>query len=597
MLKYIIAVCLSVGGFFAMAQSINYNLEMPKPQNHYYHVEMEINDFAEKELIVKMPIWAPGSYLAREFAKNVNLVKAFDGKGNELEVKKINKNSWKIFKGNAQKVSVKYEVYAFELSVRTSFLDLSHGFVSGSGVFMYVDELKDKPGTVTVFPHKDFKVITTALKESGEDAVGDGGTQYDFTNYDHLVDCPFEIGNQEVFYFDAAGVRHKVAMYSFGNYDIPTLKRDMAKVVEAATGVFGQNPNKDYTFIIHNVVDAQGGLEHVNSTVLSVNRWTYSGDDYVGFLKLVAHEYFHLWNVKRIRPIELGPFNYDEENYTSLLWVMEGFTSYYEKMILLRAGFYTKKQLLSSMFSSLNYVEGSVGSRVQPVAHASFDAWIKAYRPNENSSNTTMSYYSRGSVIAMMLDAKIIKKYKGKKGLDDFMQHIYKTYYEKLNRGFSEDEFKNELSKFLGENMDDFYAKYINGTEIPDYDAVFSPLGVSVKYVGVSKPDIGISMKDSGGKTIVTRIRSNSAAEDAGISVNDELIGCNGIRADKHSLEAYFENLSSGELMEILYARDDQLYSTELIVTEYESPKFKYIINPTAKNADLHKYWLRRGTE
>jgi len=593
MVKYLIFVSVSVLSFLTFSQNISYTLKMPKPQNHYYHVEMELDDFTTEELILKMPIWAPGSYLAREFAKNVNLVKAFDENGAELMVKKTNKNSWHIQKGKAKKVKVKYEVYAFELTVRTSFLDLTHGFVSGSGVFMYVSGHKSNNGLVTVYPHKDFKVITTAMKEAGEGVRTDGSKTFSFENYDHLVDCPIEIGNQEVFSFEAAGVHHTVGIYGFGNYDIEALKVDMGKVVQAATNIFGKNPNKDYTFIIHNVLDGQGGLEHVNSTVLSVNRWTYSGEKYLRFLKLVAHEYFHLWNVKRIRPVELGPFNYDEENYTSLLWVMEGFTSYYEKMILLRAGYYDQDQLLRKMFSSLNYVEGSTGSRVQPVAHASFDAWIKAYRPNENSANTTMSYYSRGSVIAMMLDAKIIKKYKGKKCLDHFMQHIYKTYYEEKGRGFSEQEFKKELEDFLRENMDQFYADYIDGTKIPDYNEIFSQVGLNVNYVGKSIPSVGVSFRQSGGKVLIRGIRSGSAAEDAGLSVKDEIIGCNGIRVDKASLESFFAALKIGEEVNILFAREDQLYSTDIVVTAYEKPKFEYQQTTDKPTQKLFDYWLR----
>ena len=593
MLKYSIYALISFFAFMSSGQSIKYNLKMEKPQNHYFQVEMELNDFPSEEIDVKMPIWAPGSYLAREFAKNVNLVLAYDENGKELAVKKTNKNTWKITKGNAKKVKVNYEVYAFELTVRTSFLDLTHGFVSGSGVFMYVDGFKEKGGTLEVFPYKTFGVITTALKENGEGVTADGSTVFVFDNYDHLVDCPLEIGNQSVFSFTASGIKHTVAMYSYGNFDVEQLKIDMAKVVEGSTKVFGENPNQDYTFIVHNVVDGQGGLEHSNSTVLSVNRWTYSGPKYSDFLKLVAHEYFHLWNVKRIRPVELGPFNYDEENYTSLLWVMEGFTSYYEKLILMREGIYTPERFLASMFSSLNYIEGSVGARVQPVSHASFDAWIKAYRPNENSSNTTMSYYSGGSIKAMMLDIMIIEKYNGEKCLDDFMRVLYQKYYKEKNRGFSETEFKDELANFLGQNMDEFYHKYIDGTEIPDYKALFSKVGLDVKYAGEAVPSIGIGMKDSGGKTIVTSVRSGSAAEDAGISVNDEIIGCNGIRADKASLESYFSNLSTGEIIDLLFAREDQLFSTEVKVTTYEQPRFEYEVSKATMKNKLYNYWLR----
>lgn len=566
---------------------------MERPQSHYFNLEMELSNFKEKELNVKMPIWAPGSYLAREFAKNLNLVTAKDEDGKLLQVKKTDKNTWNIKKGKAKKVTVSYDVYAFELTVRTSFLDLTHGFVSGSGIFMYVEGKKDLAGTLLVEPYKDFKKITTALLPASEGVTGDGAQEFKFKNYDHLVDCPIEIGNQEEFDFTAAGVNHHVAIYGPGNYDVDQLKIDMANVVESATGVFGQNPNDKYTFIIHNVVDGQGGLEHTNSTVLSVNRWTYAGNDYKGFLKLVAHEYFHLWNVKRIRPVELGPFDYDNENYTSLLWVMEGFTSYYEKLILLRAGYYSEQEFIGSMFGSLNYVEGSTGARVQPVSHASFDAWIKAYRPNENSSNTTASYYSRGSVIAMMLDAMMIKESNGKQSLDNFMRHMYSKYFEDKQRGFSESEFKKELEDFIGVNLDDFYADFIDGTEIPNYNSYLSPVGLMVTYEGESKPDAGLSTRSSGGQVMVRNIRSGSAAEDAGLSVNDEIIGCNGYRVDNETLNAILNGLSAGDSMEILFAREDQLFSTQLVMTNYEKPRFEYMVNTKNPETEkLYNFWL-----
>jgi len=566
---------------------------MERPQSHYFNLEMELSNFKEKELNVKMPIWAPGSYLAREFAKNLNLVTAKDENGKLLQVKKTDKNTWNVQKGKAKKVIVSYDVYAFELTVRTSFLDLTHGFVSGSGIFMYVEGKKDLSGTVVVNPYKDFTKITTALLPAKEGVTSDGIQEFQFKNYDHLVDCPIEIGNQEEFDFKAAGINHHVAIYGPGNQDIEQLKIDMANVVEAATGVFGQNPNDQYTFIIHNVVDGQGGLEHTNSTVLSVNRWTYSGNDYKGFLKLVAHEYFHLWNVKRIRPVELGPFDYDNENYTSLLWVMEGFTSYYEKLILLRAGYYNDQEFIGSMFGSLNYVEGSTGARVQPVSHASFDAWIKAYRPNENSSNTTASYYSRGSVIAIILDAMMIKESGGKQSLDNFMRHMYSKYFEDKQRGFSESEFNKELEDFIGVNLDDFYADFIDGTEIPDYNAYLSPVGLDVSYVGQAVPDAGVSTRSSGGQVIVRNIRSDSAAEDAGLSVNDEIIGCNGYRVDNETFNAILNGLTAGESMEILFAREDQLFSTQLVMTNYEKPRFEYMVNTKNPETEkLYKFWL-----
>jgi len=458
---------------------------------------------------------------------------------------------------------------------------------------MYVDGHKERKGRLSIFPNKIFGTITTALPKAGESVQRDGSKDFDFTNYDQLVDCPIEIGNQEVFDFMAAGVKHTVAIYGVGNHNIEKMKVDMAKIIETATAVIGENPNKEYVFIIHNVVDGQGGLEHTNSCTLSVNRWTYEGSDYLGFLSLVAHEYFHLWNVKRIRPVELGPFNYDQENYTSLLWVMEGFTSYYDELLLRRSGYYTQEQYLSKIQGTINYVEGSVGARVQPVAHASFDAWIKAYRPNENSGNTTMTYYSRGQMLGALIDAKIVAKSKGTKCLDHFLQQLYNTYYKKQNRGFSEEEFKKELESFLGENLDEFFAKYINGTEVAPLKEVLGQIGITVESISSATPSFGASLKQEGGKVIVRSVRAGSAAEEAGLSVNDEIIGCNGFRVDQGAFESFVSSLDNGQDFNILISRDEILYELDVKMGLFEKPQFSLKVDTDPSKTSLRNYWLR----
>ncbi len=592
-MKLILGLLFTITSFLSWSIEIAYSVHMSKPQNHYFEVEMSLSQLNQKTLLVKLPVWAPGSYLVREFSKNMNLVHAFNEQGKELEITKTAKNAWQINTAGIKSLKVRYEVYSFELSVRTSFLDLTHGYISGPGIFMYVDNFKETKGILKVFPFETFKKINTALPIAPLELQGNAYQAFEFENYDQLVDCPIEIGNQVVFEFNAAGVKHTVAMYGEANYNIPLLKVDMAKIIESETAVFGFNPNKNYLFIIHNVPGGDGGLEHVNSTTLSVNRWTYAGADYLGFLNLVAHEYFHLWNVKRIRPIELGPFNYDQEVYTSLLWVMEGFTSYYDELMMLRAGYYSQAEYLTKLQSLINYAEGSVGSRVQPVAHASFDAWIKSYRPNENSANTTMSYYSRGAVIAAAIDAMIINKYNGTKCLDHFMQHLYKTYHEKLNRGFTVAEFKNELAIFTGQDMTIFFKKYIDGTEIIPFADYFSKVGVTVKQNALTRASFGATVQNSGGKVIIKSIRANSAAEDAGLSVNDEVIGCNGYRVDQAMLEGIMNGLEVNEEVELLLSRDEILFSVNVKITNYTRPQF--ILTPTnsVEEAAKFNYWLR----
>jgi predicted metalloprotease with PDZ domain len=576
----------------AFGAKISYSLKMPRPQNHYFQVEMQVTQLKQKTATVKLPVWAPGSYLVREFSRHLNQVKAYSLQGAALPVIKKTKNAWEIdLKGQTAFV-VKYEVYAFELSVRTSFLDETHGFVSGPSMFMYLDGHKETGGELLVQPHASFKRISTGMSLKSEVKQGNNQT-FTFDNYDQLVDSPIEIGNQYEFEFEAAGVKHTVAMYGEGNFDPERLKEDMAKIVEEETKVVGVNPNKRYVFIVHNVVGGDGGLEHCNSSVLSVDRWTYDGSNYINFLNLVAHEYFHLWNVKRIRPIELGPFNYDQEVYTNYLWVMEGFTSYYDELILRRCGFYSQEEMLKKIQIAVNYVESSVGARVQPVAHASFDAWIKAYRPNENSSNTTMTYYSRGLIIASVLDAMIIKQSNGKECLDHFMKDLYETYYVGKNRGFTDAEFKACLTKHTGQDMAEFFLKYIDGTDVIPYSMYFLPLGVEVSDVGGVKPVFGANVSEEGGKVIIKSIRSNSSAEDAGLSVNDEVIACMNYRVDKSMLDALMNGAAVGDEFELTFSRDKLMRKVIVKIIGQKRSTFIFTNRHTDESLPLYTYWLR----
>jgi predicted metalloprotease with PDZ domain len=585
----IVALCFLLLPLLSHALELTYHLSMPQPNSHYFAVKIDVKGNTANTQEFKLPVWTPGSYLVREFSKNLNQVKAIDINNKELVVNKKTKNAWEIQCAGQENFTIFYEVYAFELSVRTPYLDNTHGFVAGAAVFMYTEATKNQPGLLKVYPHQSFKKVSTALP-SADFKTELGCFNFTFEDYDQLVDCPIEIGNQQEFDFMAAGIRHRVAMYGEANYNVVQLQQDMAKVVQAATDVFGSNPNKDYLFIIHNVTDGQGGLEHKNSCVLSVNRWSYAGSNYTGFINLVAHEYFHLWNVKRIRPIELGPFNYDQECYTSLLWVMEGITSYYDELLLRRAGFYTKEEFLSKMQSQINYVEGSPGSRVQPVAHASFDAWIKAYRPNENSSNTTMTYYSRGAVLGAVLDAYLIQKSNKKRSLDGFMQLLYNKYALELKRGFTEAEFEQELSTYCGEDMHAFFANYVNGTQIIPYQKYFEPMGLTVKDVTSSQTSIGATF-DGNEVVKVKAVRRGSAAEEAGLSVGDEVLICNGYRINKDMLEGMLNSLSSGESMMLTVARDEKVFQVKFIMKNYTKPQFSIQIKDA--NAPLLTYWLR----
>jgi len=582
-MKYLFTLSFVLIAYLGKSANINYEVAMSKPYTHYYEVKMTVIGYQKDYFDIKMPVWAPGSYLIREFAKSVEKVNATFNK-KLLKTEKINKNTWRIYADKAKKVNITYKVYAFEQSVRTSYLDASHGYFNGTSMFMFIEALKKQPSKLIIHPYKNWKKVSTSLPKTSEK-----GFVYQAPNYDILVDSPFEIGNQVTFDFTSAGVIHHVAMYGKGNYNIEKLKVDMAKITQAATNVFGFNPNKEYTFIIHNLTYGSGGLEHLSSTTLDVNRWTYGKDDYKGFLSLVAHEYFHLWNVKRIRPTALGPFNYNKENYTHLLWVMEGFTSYYAKLLLYRAGYYNEEEIVHKFNSSINSIENRPGDKVQPVAQASFDAWIKSYRPNENTYNTTISYYTKGSVIANMLDLIIIKQTKGKKNLDNLMQYLYNEYYLKKQRGFSAQEFQNAVSKITGLNMASFFEKYVNGTQTFNYKEIFGYAGLSVKKVVDDKtPYFGVSTSGN----VVKSVYRGSSAYDGGINANDEILAIDGFRVN-NNITDFIKDKKVGDVISVLLSRNNIIKTISFSIKARNSVNY-YIFKDSEKNNIIHQKWLHQ---
>lgn len=503
---------------------IGFNISFTEPQAHYAEVEMNISGLVKDYIDVKMPVWAPGSYLVREFSKSVEGFHA-TASDKTLKYEKVSKNAWRVYAAKANQIKIKYRVYAFEVSVRTSFIDESHAFLSSTGIFMYPDGLLHTASTVKINPYKGWAKVSTGLEP-----VSGKTFTYAAADFDTLYDCPIEVGNQDVFEFMASGVKHEVAMFGGGNYDKERLKVDMAKIVEQGTAIYGENPNKHYTFIVHNFLSGGGGLEHMNSTVLGAKRDAYGTEaGYKGFLDLVAHEYYHLWNVKRLRPVALGPFDYDKENYTTNLWVAEGFTAYYENKLMLRAGFIDEKGFVDALVTAVSNVANTPGNKVQSVAEASYDAWIKYYRPNENSNNSTVSYYAKGEVVGLLMDLEIAHATKGTKSLDDVMKAMY-LQNKAQKRGYTDAEFKAMVEKISGKSFTDFWAKYVNGTHALEYDKYFGYAGIKVsnENEGKSVPYLGIASKNAGGRVFVTVVSRNSAAWIGGLNVNDEILSVDG---------------------------------------------------------------------
>ncbi len=578
---------------------IAFEVSFTEPQAHYAEVQMNISGVKAAYIDLKMPVWAPGSYLIREFSKNVEGFKAFGGAGKELPFEKINKNTWRISTENSGQIKVSYRVYSFEISVRTSFVDESHAFLSPTGIFMYPDGQLNAASEVTINPHQSWSKISTGLEK-----VNSKLNTFYAPDFDVLYDSPFEVGNQDIFEFVAEGVKHEVVMYGGGNYDKEILKRDMAKIVTEQTKTFGVNPNKRYVFIVHNFNSGGGGLEHLNSTVLGASRNSYNTDaGLLRFLGLVSHEYFHIWNVKRLRPIALGPFNYEEENYSRNLWISEGFTAYYQDIYTKRTGLQSPNRYLMNLAASISSVENQPGNRVETVSDASFDAWIKQYRPNENSANSTISYYSKGALIALIMDLETIHSTEAKAGLDEVMKAMYDEYYTKKNRGFTDKEFKEMLEKVSRKSFDDVYNDYVNGVKTIDYNKYFGYAGFTLiddaakgndAYLGATT-----ALKDA--KIIVTNVSRQSPAWIAGLNVNDEILSINGNRINNVSdprlseVEKFISGKKPGEKITVSFNRDGVIRQTELTLVRNPNHRFKIasLTNLTEAQLAVRKRWLK----
>lgn len=570
---------------------IHFEVSFSEVQAHYIEVKMSITNLNQPYVDIKMPVWSPGSYLIREYAKNVERFRPLDKTGNTINYQKISKNTWRIPTESLDQIEVVYAVYGFEASVRTNFFDSDHAFIVPTATFFYIDNRIDHPTTVSIDLKDTWTSISTGLEQIEEH-------KFYAPNFDILYDSPIEAGNQDIWKFQAAGVEHECAMVGGGSYDKARLTKDITRIVEEETRIWGSNPNKRYVIITHNYQSGGGGLEHLNSTVLGASRNAYLNEtSYKNYLSLVAHEYFHLWNVKRLRPKALGPFNYDAENYTTGLWIMEGFTSYYDNLIIKRCGFYSEKEYLSLLANDFNIVLNRPGHAIQSAAASSFDTWIKYYRPDENSINSGISYYNKGAMLTALLDIKIIAATEGKLKLDDVIREAYEEFFLKLDRGFEENEFKSLAERIAGTSLDDIFDAAHQDGEL-DYNDYFNLVGYEIIDTNVNNSTLtlGITTNKVDGLISVATVEKDSGAYEAGLNVRDELIAINNIRLDVKDKEIDFivQHAKEGELLNFLVARDGLV--REIPVHIRKNTKKIYEIRPLKDQTFLQellgKIWM-----
>jgi predicted metalloprotease with PDZ domain len=510
---------------------LQYLLEMDKPQTHFYGVTMNIDDFSEENMLLTMPAWAPGSYEIYDFARFVRNLRAYSG-SDQLDVQKKDKSTWKVNTKDIHSIKITYEVYANELSVHTSHVDSTHAFLNGTSVFLYVEGYKDQSLELVIKPFGNWKVSTGLEKLSDN--------RYRAVTYDILADCPIEIGEHRSRFFTVDGKEHEIVLYGRGNEDEEKLSSDVRKIVEQYAKIFGHLPYKRYVFIYHLVSeeDQSGGLEHLNSTTIDIDRFTFSPfDKYKHFLSVTSHEFFHLWNVKRIRPIELGPFNYKEENYTTMLWIAEGFTNFYGYHVLMRAGLVDQKEYFRYLAENMRYHDFLPGSRNTSASESSFDAWIKLYRPTPNNINSYISYYLKGELLGFVLDSMIIDATHGAKSLDDMYRYLMEKY-NKDGKGYTEKDIIATLKDVSGRDFSEFFARYVREPGKLDFQDYLKHLGYSLrkgyrKVDGVEPPTkayLGLIVRTNGGRYVVDSVVEGSPAYEAGINPKDEILAVDNFR-------------------------------------------------------------------
>lgn len=564
----IVAISLLSVASAVGAQELKYTLRFPNAAQHYVDIELEFE--AETELVeVMMPVWTPGSYLVREYPRFVQNVQATGDDGNSLVVSKTRKNRWAIEAGTSRRVRLQYRVYGRELSVRTNWIDNDLAVLNGAATFIVPLKKMSLPIRLAIELPPKWPRSVCPLPSDPENAH-----TYLVENFDQLVDSPILCGDCQLFPFQVDGVNHYLV--NLGDTDLwdgPRAANDLKKLVAAHKEFWGDLPYPEYYFL-NVVLNAGGGLEHDNSTLLMSNRRAMNSPaSYRRWLTLCSHELFHAWNVRRLRPKSLLKYDYENEVYTRELWIAEGVTSYYESLLLARAGLMTEKELLGLLSSEIKAVESRPGNLVQSLTESSFDAWIDFYRPHENSANMSVSYYSRGAVAGLMLDCELRRRSRGKVTLDDVMLRLFQEFRE---TGYQHEDLQKTCESLTGEDFADWFGRYIEQANVFDYTDSLAVLGLelagsettnradSSEDARLDATLLGITLRDTDGQTRISAIRAGSAGEAAGLNLEDELLAVNDRRINATTFNEELRDLKTEARLKLLIARRGRLREVDV---------------------------------
>lgn len=586
---------------------IEYVISLPAPHTHLVHVEMRVAA-SGPTLEFAMPAWTPGSYMLREYARHVQDFAAHNSSGFPIAWQKVAKNRWSVDAGAPGPITIRYRVWANDLTVRTSHVDSTHAYLNGASIFLWVAGAEEEAHRVRIDAPEEWRVATS-LTEKGEGL-------FEAASYEELVDSPIEIGGHRSLAWEQRGVPHRWAIWGRASaLDEARLIADSRKIVDTCAALFGGLPYDRYLFILHVVPGGRGGLEHRSSTSLQVAPEQTTGKGYERLLALTAHEHFHVWLGKRIRPETLGPFDYERENYSRNLWVIEGFTTYYTDRILLRAGLMTPSRYLERLGDSIARLEALPGRLRQSLEDSSFDAWIRFYRPDSDTPNSQVSYYHKGALVALCLDLEIRRATAGEKSLDDVLRVLWDRY-GKEDVGFPEDRLlgiQEIVRKVGGASVASLLERYVTTTDEIDFDRHLAAVGLSLTEssagdrTAASQADevppahelrLGIRLNDRGsGRLQVGNVLSGLPAYDAGLNADDEILAWNGRALSREELDSLLDSAEEGETLDVLVMRRGSTQTLRMAIGAGAKRRGKLVAEGGDEEADrLREAWLAAPT-
>ena len=565
---------------------LHYQIEFDDYRQHLIHVTLRF--LADPTQVLSLPTWIPGSYLIREFSKHLESVKAYDEDGRLLQISKFEKNKWRLFNTDHELITVEYDVYAYDLSVRGAYVDQSRLYVNPACVCLGLDGQEDKAIEVEIFLPPELKHFQLATGLPHKSFVS-GRYTLKAKDYAELIDAPFELAEQSRFSFEAAGIAHEFVISGKHAMNAARMQQDLEKICGTEIAMFGSAPFKNYTFMTMATGNSYGGLEHPNSTSLITPRDDLPQADellepskeYQRFLGLCSHEYFHSWLVKFIRPENFAHYNLNKEGYTSLLWIFEGFTSYYDDLILLRSGVINQESYVTLLKAQIERYLQNPGRTVQTVAESSFDAWVKFYRPDENTNNAGTSYYNKGCLVALCLDLGL--RLRGS-SLDALMRKLYENAQQGIQ--VSERTIFDLCRELTGQDWAEQINHLINTTDELPLDQLLPEFGFSFELKNEQALPFGLKVVDKPEGVVVQSARRDGAAAKVGLSANDVILAIDGLKASEKLLAKYVKQAGTYSV----YAfRRDELMQFELQAAETSLTTVELKVEDQAK-ADK---WLK----